>query len=1111
MSSLLVEHPGFQPDFAIADLVSSAQKRLSPAMRERPWKHPELHHGTHPLSSSEALDCYLAAYGEMHSVKLEFAFQFFPKYELTSPFEVYDWGAGQGLASVEFLHFLKKSNRPMPSRLTLIEPSEAALGRARRNIEDFLSAETRIRTLAKMLPSERENPYPGEIDDSLFSDNYSIIVHLFSNVLDVPGINLKKMAEYIASVQAMHYIVCVGPCNVGEMRIRAFSRYFTLAEESLFIDYRDPLFAHTRSRHPYTCTILGFRLDCRSAKGVLCRYSYPPVQYHCGYRPDILANDEKIADLCGLVLPYAFEILAPFDIGSGVCPDPHPILAVLNNIVSRGLPTRTSPLLEDAFEKVFGVTRKNTSDDIIRYGIASEASLDKKIKALMAKISCNCARVQKTVLEAMLYGELPIKAEWHVLAVEHDVPCCALALADLGEMFDNLTSLSAEYGDLRFPKIRLDVVSSHFMNSPLHGSAHVVANEGDIDASTVFDIVLDVSIESFLDPDASYVSRYQTCGRCAFVIRSSASYYSFRQMITTERIRYQRLLHESDGQNNEPVEDTIRHLRYFLNLLFRKRDFRPGQIPILDRALRLESVIGLLPTGGGKSLTYQLASMLQPGVTLVIDPLVSLMKDQVDGLLTNGIDCCAYINSTLSRQEKEEVSTKLSDSQYLLCFLSPERLCIRDFRIYLRDMSEYGVYFAYGVIDEVHCVSEWGHDFRFSYLHLGRNLYSYALPKPRKGETEPHISLFGLTATASFDVLSDVERELSGNNAFPLSPEATVRYENTNRLELQYRVLKISGKMATRWEVFAKKAEILPLIVQRRLDESFNELLTPDSIDRIKKRFFERENITDTALMQAIEKTDFGVDISHDWYSDPRHSAATIVFCPHRSGSLGVKDNTHTGHTGIVSVLQKAVNCDVSSFIGGDSLDPQEEFIRNKTGIMVATKAFGMGIDKPNVRFTVHVNYSGSPEAFVQEAGRAGRDRKMALAVILYSDCREYPQSPTVDFGIHKFFHENSFLGKKIEKLILYYIMQYMEIATECDDAPGEHIRGLLTGMDSITDGEDGVYYISYSSQSQDYEQLNKYLEKYSEKKRIKQKYFPKKKIIIWLSPEPYIACAASG
>lgn len=124
-------------------------------------------------------------------------------------------------------------------------------------------------------------------------------------------------------------------------------------------------------------------------------------------------------------------------------------------------------------------------------------------------------------------------------------------------------------------------------------------------------------------------------------------------------------------------------------------------------------------------------------------------------------------------------------------------------------MRESGVYFAYGVIDEVHCVSEWGHDFRLAYLHLGRNLFNYVLPKEVEGE-DNHISLFGLTATASFDVLADVQRELSGINAYSLDEDATVRYENTNRLELQYNVYEVDAKDAPNaWAVGDIKEEKL--------------------------------------------------------------------------------------------------------------------------------------------------------------------------------------------------------------------------------------------------------------------------------------------------------------
>ncbi len=258
-----------------------------------------------------------------------------------------------------------------------------------------------------------------------------------------------------------------------------------------------------------------------------------------------------------------------------------------------------------------------------------------------------------------------------------------------------------------------------------------------------------------------------------------------RSVYTTDLITYKPLVTTDNTGVHTEIDENKKLLEYFLQLIFRKEHFRPGQLPILNRALQNKSVIGLLPTGGGKSLTYQLAAMLQPGVTLIVDPLKSLMKDQYDGLINAGIDSCAYINSSLSYFEKEEVMDRMERSQLQFIFMSPERLAIFKFRKRLLNMSQLNIYFAYGVIDEVHCVSEWGHDFRFLYLHLGRNMYNYV--KPKKG----NISLFGLTATASFDVLADVERELSGDGAFDLDADTIVRYEDTNRLELQYKIEKV--------------------------------------------------------------------------------------------------------------------------------------------------------------------------------------------------------------------------------------------------------------------------------------------------------------------------------
>ena len=284
-------------------------------------------------------------------------------------------------------------------------------------------------------------------------------------------------------------------------------------------------------------------------------------------------------------------------------------------------------------------------------------------------------------------------------------------------------------------------------------------------------------------------------------------------------------------------------------------------------------------------MTYQLAAMLQPSVTLVVDPLKGLMKDQYDGLLNIGIDCISYINSDITKnyEEGRKRELALTGSQVQIMFLSPERLSIYRFREVLRSMRESGVYFAYGVIDEVHCVSEWGHDFRLAYLHLGRNLFNYVLPKEVEGE-DNHISLFGLTATASFDVLADVERELSGPNAYSLEDDATVRYENTNRLELQYYVYEVDAKEAPNaWAVGDIKEEKL-LEVINDATQKIADIQNNSAVKYIKERFIERENLMDSAIIDKIHNTDLTVDVEREWYNHTNTNAAGIVFCTRASG-----------------------------------------------------------------------------------------------------------------------------------------------------------------------------------------------------------------------------------
>lgn len=703
----------------IEDVIQIAKTEIPQCFRGNPWEYCDatgrgLEHGRAILETEEQCSAYMAAYGRMHRHKLDYALDKaqdkgnFPYDILRNGVEIFDWGCGQGIGSLAIIEHLRNEGLiSCLKKVTLEEPSNVARSRAVLHVKQALGADssTLVEVFSEYLPS-----------DTSFTNTIQSIeviqpcaIHIFSNILDIESVSLKGVSKLITSSGVKHIVLCIGPANLNESRINAFKNYFKENDLQLFADFRQTKFGKHPNGKDYGCLIKSFTFSLTSPESVLHKYKYfAPIQMFASFA-ETKSQNTTLED-------GAFEVMAPFDmtVHKGI----NPVLALISNLISRGVPTFAS---KKVLSVISGLTSKK---------------YEKSLKAI--------ARIQKTIVEAMISDRLSIQSgNWKILIIEDDTNVANFALQDFSEMYNHLVKMTEDFNDRELPSISLFQTET-------------------TSADDIFDVVIDVSVDKYADPENVVFSKYNVRNDCYFIVRSSKSVYNQRIFYTTERIKYKAFVEKDTSGRYIVDEEMVSHLRYFLNLIFRKEDFRPGQLPILNRALSLKSVIGLLPTGGGKSLTYQLAAMLQPCVTLVVDPLKGLMKDQYDGLIRNGIDCISYINSDITK-DKEEAQKRefaLTGSQILIMFLSPERLSIYRFREVLRSMRESKVYFSYGVIDEVHCVSEWGHDFRLAYLHLGRNLYNYVLPKEIEG-MDNHISLFGLTATASFDVLADVERELS--------------------------------------------------------------------------------------------------------------------------------------------------------------------------------------------------------------------------------------------------------------------------------------------------------------------------------------------------------------
>ncbi|MGE4056859.1 MAG: DNA helicase RecQ [Vicinamibacterales bacterium] len=344
-------------------------------------------------------------------------------------------------------------------------------------------------------------------------------------------------------------------------------------------------------------------------------------------------------------------------------------------------------------------------------------------------------------------------------------------------------------------------------------------------------------------------------------------------------------------------------LREALHRIWGYSDFRPLQREAMEAVLARRDSVVVMPTGGGKSLCFQVPALIdwpgspgagagaRTGFALVVSPLISLMKDQVDGLRVDGVEA-AYLNSTLDAAERDAVMASLRADRCRLLYVSPERLVGEGSQGFRRFLQQCGPRFV--AIDEAHCISQWGHDFRPEYRQLGRLRDDF-----------PGVSLHAFTATAGERVRRDIVHELRLED--PL-----VLVGSFDRPNLTYRVLRRGNLHAQVKQVLAR-----------------------------------HEN--EAGIVYCSSRRE--VEALADWLVGEGYQAV-----PYHAG---LPDDVRARH--------------------------QDEFLEERVDIVVATVAFGMGIDRSNVRFVVHAGAPRSPEHYQQESGRAGRDGLPAECVLIYS------------------------------------------------------------------------------------------------------------------------------
>jgi ATP-dependent DNA helicase RecQ len=582
-------------------------------------------------------------------------------------------------------------------------------------------------------------------------------------------------------------------------------------------------------------------------------------------------------------------------------------------------------------------------------------------------------RVQWVLLDFLFRQGYVREPSLRIGVKERDLECIELAIVGLWDRIQRLSDLFE--CNLSLPEVQLIGERNAKYHNPEHSELGIEVTHVENIQNSECDFILDIAIKCN--------------GLTPSVIHPTAPVVSIRQSF--QHNKHTRFAYRSRPKRIEATDDTQRILESFVQDIFRKRSFRPGQFEIIKHVLLQEHTIGLLPTSAGKSLCYQLCALLTPGTTFVIDPVVALMDDQTQTLKEfHGFTKVFALHSN-TNVSPNDIPRILAENQII--FISPERLQRPNFRAALNANHAADLFINYAVLDEAHCISMWGHDFRPSYLCMKDNLEKLC----RFQGSSP--VMVALTGTASQLVLIDLKRELDIHEM-----DAVIRPKTFDRPELNFDLYHCPAN--EKWETLIQVLQGLPIRLNVRdlKREAWGLVFshTPRSIWEFMGRF-----VAQQPAPMGLNRGQLG----NHYIGEALGSVQSVLNAQHQEEvryglyTGGLPNNWHLDDKEWAEYKRRTL----------------QAFKRGDIRLLFGNTAVSVGIDNENLNYVVNLAMPQSMESYYQQCGRAGRAEQSSECPLIFSD--DNPQGTQAwlnggeragtwdDIGSIIFFHENAFPG----------------------------------------------------------------------------------------------------